>query len=99
MYHTNNINFNLSFTLEKIFTEFKSKRAIQFNNKNFIKYSDLKKLIDNICSYLLKFEFNNNSLIFIEGHKSFETYALILSCLSVGLPYALIDPEILKKIK
>ena len=97
MYHKNSINFNLSINLEKILIEFKSKRAIQFNNKNFIKYSDLKKLIDNICSYLLKFEFNNNNLILIEGYKSFETYALILSCLNVGLPYALIDPNIPKK--
>ena len=88
------VNINLSILLEDIFDKYKNKKAIQFNKDKFINYSDLYKIVTNISNYLLKFNFTNKNLILIEGQKTFETYALILSCLSIGLPYAIIDPNL-----
>ncbi len=88
------ININLSILLNDIFIKFKNKKAIQFSKNNFINYSDLNKMVLNISNYFLKFNFNNKNLILIEGQKTYETYALILSCITIGLPYALIDPKI-----
>ena len=81
--------------------------AIQFSKDEYYSYNDLDLISEKFCVFLKKNNIKNKDSIVIESKKKIEVYALIISCLKLGISYTFVDTnepylrllKIIKKVR
>ena len=77
--------------------KYKSRKAIIINDKKFITFDALNKLSNFYVSELQNNKIKKGDVICIAGYKEFESIAILIASLKLGIIYSFFDPESPKK--
>ena len=84
-------NYNLGKLFYSVVEENFDKTAIYFSEENQVSFDSLNRLSNQIAICLIKYELRNNDVVGIFNTKTFESYALMLACLKIGVIYVNLD--------
>ena len=72
--------------------EFPDRKALIWDCNNYVTYSDLERISNQIAHYLLDIGVKKGDRVCIILDKLTVTYGIILASLKVGTPYFVVDP-------
>lgn len=86
--------YNLALLFEEAVEKYSDHPALAFSEQETYTYSQLNRKANSYAVVLLEaIELKRNSLICISAQKEISTFALMLACLKLGVPYVMLDDK------
>ena len=85
--------YNLAIRFQRLAARHPQATALWFHRDETVSYEQLNRLSNQLARLLLNEGVRAGDVVCISGQKAVITFATIIACLKLGVPYSILDPE------